>query len=83
MKVSKPIIFRTRILIFPEHIPIIGKTAKPHVVCIQHEKRRQSMYWCSEREAGLHLDYISRATIETSISNPAASIAHMQHPHVR
>jgi hypothetical protein len=41
------------------------------------------MYWCSEREAGLHLDYISRATIETSISNPAASIAHMQHPHVR
>jgi hypothetical protein len=44
---------------FLERIPATGKKAKPQkrcVVCAKHGKRKESIYWCSECEAGLCLD---------------------------
>jgi hypothetical protein len=50
---------RLRELHIREHIPGTGKKAKPQrkcVVCTKHRERRESIYWCSECEAGLCLD---------------------------
>jgi hypothetical protein len=44
---------------FPEHISATGKKARPQikcVVCMKHGERKESIYWCSECEAGLCLD---------------------------
>jgi hypothetical protein len=44
---------------FPECIPATGKKARPKrkcAVCIEHGKRRESVSWCSECEAGISLD---------------------------
>jgi hypothetical protein len=41
---------------FLERIPATGKKAKPQkrcVVCAKHGTRKESVYWCSECEAGL------------------------------
>jgi hypothetical protein len=44
---------------FLERIPATGKKAKPQrrcVVCAKHGRRRDSIYWCSDCDAGLCLD---------------------------
>jgi hypothetical protein len=44
---------------FLECIPATGLKARPQrkcVVCEKHRKRKESIYWCSECEAGLCLD---------------------------
>jgi hypothetical protein len=44
---------------FLERIPATGKKARPrrkYVVCTKHGKRSDSVYWCSECQAGLCLD---------------------------
>jgi hypothetical protein len=44
---------------FLEHIPATGKKAEPQKICIvcsKHGKWKESIYWCSECEAGLCLD---------------------------
>jgi hypothetical protein len=44
---------------FLERIPATGKKAKPQKICIvcsKHGRRKESIYWCSECEAGLCLN---------------------------
>jgi hypothetical protein len=44
---------------FLEHIPTTGKKARPQkrcILCSKDDKRKESIYWCSECEAGLCLD---------------------------
>jgi hypothetical protein len=69
---------------FLEHIPATGKKAKPQrcTVCSKHGKRKESIYWCSECEAGLCLDGWFKNSIQLSPSNSLASIAEIQNVHV-
>jgi hypothetical protein len=71
---------------FLERIPTTGKKAKPLkkrcIVCPKPDKRKESIYWCSECEAGLCLDGCFKKTIQPSTSNSLASIAEIQDVHV-
>jgi hypothetical protein len=55
----------------------IPATGKKCVVFTEHKKKRGSIYWCSECEAGLCL-----ATLEISAFNPVACITHKQRAYV-
>jgi hypothetical protein len=68
-----------------ERIPTTGKKAKPQkrcIVCSKHGKRKESIYWCSECEAGLCLDECFKRTIQPSTSTSLASIAEIHDVHV-
>jgi hypothetical protein len=70
---------------FLECIPATETKAKPQkrcIVCSKHGKRKESIYWCSEWEAGLCLDWCFKKIIQPSTSNSLASIAEIQNVHV-
>jgi hypothetical protein len=44
---------------FPERIPPPERKAKPikrYVVCFKQGKRRETVFWCPHREAGLYVE---------------------------